>query len=91
MRVRLYAFSVLRECLPPDARQGQVEVDLPEGMTLRALIRRFGMDERLGVPPDGSLAQVGWQVLVNGVYEEDPDRALADGDEVSIFPPMAGG
>ncbi|MBC7225132.1 MAG: MoaD/ThiS family protein [Anaerolineae bacterium] len=91
MRVRLHVFSILRECLPPDAHQGQVEVDLPDGATLRDLIGRFGMDQRLGVPPGGSLAQAGWQVLVNGAYVEDLSRTLSEGDEVSIFPPMAGG
>ncbi|MGC8837846.1 MAG: MoaD/ThiS family protein [Anaerolineae bacterium] len=91
MRVRLHVFSILKECLPSDAQQGRMEVDLPPGATLRDLVQRFGMDRRLGVPPGGSLAQVGWQVLVNGTYEADMDRTLAEGDEVSIFPPMAGG
>ncbi len=92
MHVRLNLFSILKECLPPEARQqGRIAVDLPAGATLRDLVQRFGIDRRLGVPPEGSLAQVGWQVLVNGTYEADLDRALADGDEVSIFPPMAGG
>jgi|YNPNPStandDraft_1061719.scaffolds.fasta_scaffold48423_1 molybdopterin converting factor small subunit len=91
MQVRLNLFSILKECLPPEARQGHVTVDLPPGATLRDLVQRFGIDRRLGVPPGGSLAEKGWQVLVNGIYEASLDRTLADGDEVSIFPPMAGG
>lgn len=91
MRVRLNLFSILRECLPPEAQKGRVAVDLPTGATLRDLVQHFGIDRRLGVPPGASLVQSGWQVLVNGTYEEDMQRVLADGDEVSIFPPMAGG
>lgn len=40
---------------------------------------------RLGMPAD--MARV---VLVNG-QDAEPDRRLADGDSIAIFPPLMGG
>ncbi len=54
-------------------------LDLPEEGTVDAVARS------LGIPPD--MARV---VLVNG-QDAEPDHRLADGDTVTIFPPLMGG
>lgn len=90
MKVHAKLFSILRECLPPGAARSEATVELPEGACLTDLIVHLGIDRRLGHPAQ-ALSAVGWQVLVNGQFELDMSRALADGDHVQIFPPIAGG
>jgi len=91
MRVHLQLFSILKDCLPPDAERGHITVDLPEDATLADLVCRCGIARRLGIEAAESLARTGWQVLVNGDFEADMARPLQAEDQVSIFPPMAGG
>jgi molybdopterin converting factor small subunit len=90
MKVHVRLFSILRECLPPGAARNETTVELSEAAGLTDLIVYLGIDRRLGHPAQ-ALNTVGWQVLVNGQYEPDMSRALADGDQVQIFPPVAGG
>ncbi len=52
---------------------------LPEGATAADLIRD------LGIPPADVTI-----LFVNGQHAE-PDRVLADGDRVGLFPPVGGG
>ena len=91
MQIHLQLLSVLRECLPPDAQRGRATVYLPEGTTLQGLISHFGLDRRLGLASGQTLINVDWQVMLNGKFEKDMDRVLQDGDQVSVFPPLAGG
>ena len=91
MQIHLHLFSTLKDCLPPDAERGQITVDLPEGATLADLVSHCGIDRRLGIEAAESLVRTGWQVLVNGTFEADMARPLQAEDQVSIFPPMAGG
>lgn len=91
VQVELVFFSMLRHCLPPDADGHEAKVDAAEGTTLGDLLCRFGVHRRLGVESSEQIAETGWQVLVNGRWERDVARVLADGDRVAIFPPMAGG
>lgn len=80
MRVTLRLFATLRSYLPPGETE-ETSVDLPEGATVRTLIDRFALP--------APLTQL---VLLNGVnVGRDHASALADGDVVSIFPPVAGG
>lgn len=57
---------------------GRGEVDVPEPATVEALAHVLGLPPRVCV------------VVVNGSAAE-PGTPLADGDWVSVFPPMAGG
>jgi molybdopterin converting factor small subunit len=91
LQIHLQLFSVLRECLPPDAQRGRATVDLPAGTTLQGLVSHLGLDQRLGLAPDQELIDVDWQVMFNGKFQKDMDRVLQDGDQVSVFPPLAGG
>lgn len=84
MRVCVRLFASLRDRIP-DAARGQAELTLPDGTSLQELI------ERLEIP-----AVQAQMVLVNGEQaprkeEARRDVTLAEGDTVSIFPPLAGG
>jgi molybdopterin converting factor small subunit len=91
MQVHVQLFSFLRGCLPPDAERGQATVTLPEGAALSDLVTHLEIDRRLGYEATDVTAKAGWQVMVTGTYESDMGRALRDGDQVLIFPPIAGG
>ncbi|MCX7693480.1 sulfur carrier protein ThiS [Tepidimonas taiwanensis] len=83
MQVTLKLFATLGDHLPPGARFNQVELDVPDGTTVQALIDRYQL------PP--KLVHL---VLVNGVFvppAERATRALAPGDVLAIWPPIAGG
>ena len=82
MRVDVKLFASLRKKLPPDSGRpaGKGTVELPDAATLADLIHH------LDIPLD--LAQM---VLVNGEQTREFSYTLADGDQVSIFPPVAGG
>ena len=80
MTVRVHLFATLTAYLPPGSTdRGSAEVEVPEGTTVEALARA------LGIPPDQPRI-----ALVNG-REAEPDRRLEPGDEVALFPPLAGG
>lgn len=79
MKVEVRLFATLTEFLPPGSARGSASVDLPPGSTVGDLVRT------LGIPP--GLERV---TLVND-REATPDRVLAPGDVVTVFPPLAGG
>ena len=83
MRIVFKLFASLADYLPAERRGNIVELDVPEGMTVGALIARYRLPERSA-----------HLVLVNGHYIAPPERAgkvLAAGDELAIWPPIAGG
>lgn len=83
MRITLKLFATLGDYLPAGARFNQVELDVPEGSTVQALIERYQLPPRLV-----------HLVLVNGVFVPPADRAqraLGAGDVVAVWPPIAGG
>ena len=83
VHVRLYAFLAERvaEAFPEKGlRAGTpVELDLPEGSTLSTLVDQLTL-------PEGEVKLT----VVNGRLQE-LDYRLQAGDEVGIFPPIAGG
>lgn len=79
MRVEIRLFATLAPFLPRDARDGTAVLDLPEGSTVA------DVPIRLGIPPDTP-----WVALVNGDGAPG-DRRLAPGDQLALFPPLAGG
>lgn len=83
MMITLKLFATLGDYLPPGSRFNQVELALPDGITVADAI------EPLGLP-----ARLVHLVLVNGVYLAPPERVvrrLAGGDTLAIWPPIAGG
>lgn len=82
MRVKLKLFASLRPLLPK-AQNGELEVELDDEATPETLIERFALPR----------AQV-HLILVNGFYvapEDAGQKPLADGDEIAMWPPVAGG
>lgn len=89
MQVVFKLFANLSDWLPRevDGRKrvdnNQIAVDVPEGMALSELIDRFALPRQLA-----------HLVLVNGVFVPPGERSshlLREGDEVAIWPPVAGG
>jgi molybdopterin molybdotransferase len=73
--VRLYAAF---QASRPDGKH-VLTLDVPEGLTIAGLI------PRLGISPDAVR-----RVFVNGIVQEET-FVLQPGDEVGVFPPIAGG
>lgn len=84
MKITFKLFASLTDYLPPDKRLGNVmELEVAPGSTISQLIEPFGL------PP-----KMVHLVLVNGRYIEPEFRlthALAEGDVLAIWPPIAGG
>ena len=88
MEITLKLFATLADYLPQevDGRQrahNQIALDVAEGTTVQSLIER--------VPLPTKMTHL---VLVNGVYIPPSARAahaLAPGDALAIWPPIAGG
>ena len=84
MRITLKLFASLAAYLPPDARPShRLELDVPPGTTVMDVARRQGLPEALCAI-----------VLVDGVWVARPERAqraLREGEVLSIWPPVAGG
>ena len=76
-------FASLGEYLPPEAKDNAILLALPKDGTVSAAI------DELKVPPERCHL-----VLLNGIFVPPGQRAseaLADGDTVAIWPPVAGG
>jgi hypothetical protein len=79
VRVEVHLFATLERFLPPGSRDGIAILEVPEGSTASDVVIR------LGIP--GGLDRV---LLVNG-REATPERRLAPGDVLDLYPPLAGG
>jgi hypothetical protein len=79
VRVEVRLFATLERFLPPGSRDGVAVVDVPEGSSPADVARR------LGIPPGFERV-----LLVNG-RETSPERTLAPGDVLALYPPLAGG
>jgi molybdopterin synthase sulfur carrier subunit len=88
MRITLKLFAMLSDHLPSEAdgnsRSGnELALEISDGMSVQGVIERFNLPSRLV-----------HLVLVNGVYIAPQARAaqvLKAGDELAIWPPIAGG
>jgi sulfur carrier protein ThiS len=83
MKITFKLYATLSDYLPAGQRHNAVEIDIDPSTTIADLVERFKLPPRLV-----------HLVLVNGVYvapEQRPDRTLAPGDALAIWPPVAGG
>lgn len=79
IKVEVRLFATLRRYGPQAQEGGPIVLSLPPGAPVRQLF------EALGMPQD-----IVKTVFVNGIVREE-SYALADGDQVGLFPPIAGG
>jgi len=91
LKIQVQLFSTLRDCLPTEAERGRALVNMPPGANLQDMFDRLGVDRCLGSGKTFAQQIDSWQVSVNGEFTRDLSRALQDGDQVVVFPHMAGG
>ena len=92
MRVHLRVFSYLREYLPPHSNvRGAVEFELPDQASLKDLFIALGFERHLGMRIFDTEVDHTFQVLVNQMAVNDYAHPVVHGDEIALFPPMAGG
>ncbi len=83
MKIAFKLFASLTDLLPTERTGNRIELDVPDGTTVQHLIERFRVPERSA-----------HLVLINGLFVPPSERAtreLAEGDELAIWPPIAGG
>jgi molybdopterin converting factor small subunit len=78
MRIRIKLMGALRSKLPDF--QGSTQLELESGATVALALEKLGL-------PVGHVHLV----MVNGEMEHDRARPLAENDELTLFPPVAGG
>ena len=79
MTVRVKLHAILRKFLPPESKDNALVLELPDGATVSEVITR------LGIPPKFA------GMFVAGDQTLEAGSRLRDGQELSIFPPLAGG
>jgi molybdopterin converting factor small subunit len=79
LKVEVCLTATLAVYLPPGTRGDSAVLDVPPGATVADVLRR------LKIPPDLDALTV-----ING-RDASPEQALAEGDILSVFPPLAGG
>nr|VFK30443.1 MAG: Mut7-C ubiquitin [Candidatus Kentron sp. MB]VFK34426.1 MAG: Mut7-C ubiquitin [Candidatus Kentron sp. MB]VFK76699.1 MAG: Mut7-C ubiquitin [Candidatus Kentron sp. MB] len=83
MKIQLKLFASLGKYLPLGAKQNSIELDVPEGATVRAVL------DDIGVPHE--LVKL---VFVDGIHQLPQDlerRSLKTGETLAVWPPVAGG
>jgi len=84
MKITLKLYASLSDYLPTEARKlNALELELASGTTITQVI------ERQNLPPKSCHL-----VLIDGVFvppAERAKRALAEGETLAIWPPIAGG
>jgi molybdopterin converting factor small subunit len=79
MKVHVKLFASLRKYLPSDARDDTITLDVPEGATVAEIVTR------LGIPDEHA------RMVVCGGRQVEISTPVLDGQQVSVFPPLAGG
>ncbi len=82
MRVTFKLYASLSRYLPKGARNHQIELDLPGVISPMQLLAQHGVPQ----------AQI-HLLLINGVFvlPAERDKPLKEGDELAVWPAIAGG
>lgn len=83
MQVTLKLFASLGRFLPDGAHRNAVKLEVADDTTIRTLLDRHNVPQEFC-----------HLVLVNGVYQAPEVRdakTLNEGDELAVWPPVAGG
>lgn len=83
MQVTVKLYATLSDYLPSGSRNNRVELDVPPGACVQAVLQQFSLPPKLT-----------HLVLVNGVFipsEQRAGTALQEGDVLAVWPPIAGG
>ncbi len=78
MRITVKLFATLRKYAGED-KKGVVELDFDDPVSVGQVLQQLTVPE-----------EIPKIILINSVQKQ-PDDMLADGDELSVFPPIAGG
>ncbi len=79
MNVNVQLFAYFRKEIPGLDEEGRKDMSLPDKARISDLLKT------LGIPPGRFKL-----IIHNGLHCKE-DKVLCDGDQVSIFPPIAGG
>lgn len=79
MKIEVRLFATLTAYLPDQSDGRSATLEVAEGSTVTDIIRS------LGIPGD-----MPFVTMING-RDAAPGQFLADGDVLSLFPPLAGG
>jgi molybdopterin converting factor small subunit len=79
MQVKVKLFATLRDYLPKDSDGRSCLMDIDKKTTIEQIIATFNIPE-----------EIPKIILVNGL-NGTMDQTLKEGDELSVFPPVAGG
>lgn len=79
MQVRVRLFATLRKYMPAGSSGDTLTVELPDGAAVRDAIAT------LGIPPEHA------RMIVSKDEQLEPTALLQDGQEINLFPPLAGG
>lgn len=83
MQITLKLFATLGDYLPKGSRNNQVGLEIDPADTVQRILDRHQLPKRLT-----------HLVLINGVFippTERDSRRLAPGDQLAVWPPIAGG
>jgi sulfur carrier protein ThiS len=83
MKITLKLFASLSDYLPPGARDNRIDLEVADQASIADILGPLNLPERLV-----------HLVLINGTYVAPAARAgrlLSEGDQLGIWPPIAGG
>jgi len=79
MQIEVKLFANFQEFLPPGSQKYGFTLEVDEGTTISQVLEKLQISQ--------SIPMI---TIVNGLHRKT-DEALAPGDVLSVFPPVAGG